>query len=283
MAKCKYFLAIDFETSDILKQGGQPVEFAAILLDLRSKEKLDTFHIFMKLEPGEIMAPGAQETHGITVEYLQENGVDRKTGFSYLWHWLKGHGITFPPTWDKETLDEHRGQLLPLGQNVGAFDVPMLERWAAFAGFDIPMINALTYNPRDTLNIAQFINDVFIEAFGYGAHPFKNPENGFPSVKLEHQALALGWDISGAHGAAWDIDTTVNLYLAHIKTMAADMKRAKGPGEVAEKVEKVNAMEHEGTGCPNCGARLTPRGLVGNGARLFDCFLCTKKWEILEV
>jgi len=280
VAKCKYFLAIDFETTTFLKEGGQPIEFAAILMDLRTKEKLDTFHIFLKLEPGEEISEGAFETHGRDKKFLEENGVDRKTGFAKLWHWLKGHGVTFAPNKHKETLASYRGQLLPLGQNVGAFDVPIMERWAAFAGFDTIFMNSFTYNPRDTLNIAQFINDVFIEAFGYGAHPFKNPENGFPSVKLEHQALAVGWDGSGSHGAAWDIDTTVNLYLAHIKTMAADMKKTREKGTVSDKVDP---LIPDGVLCPYCGTKMEDEALVAPGVHLYGCMMCGKKWEIVEV
>lgn len=278
MAKTKYIVAFDFESSDLLKNGGKPVEIAAMLLDIKTRQYVDRFHRFMHLEPGEEMAKEAQETHGYTPEWLLQNGESRELARVGFLRWLDSHGVTAP--WTQEMIETHRGQVMALGHNSARFDCEMMDQWLG------PIVSQVfTYSPLDTLPLARFVNDACISAFGYGSHPFKNPENGHPSVRLSHIAASMGKDPSGAHGAAWDIARTVELYEDLVRNYKEDLVAAAAYRELIAKKPGTAAPQELPEGvyhCPSCGARTEAMGVAGPGEYI-RCFICGKDYHLQEL
>lgn len=211
-------IAFDFETSSLLEDGGQPVEAAFILADPVTLEPVgQPFHAFMYLEPGETMAPEALETHGYSPDWLRAVGCSRAQALEGFAAWLEPHGLHLPRTADSPK--DWRRAVLPLGQNIVRFDLPVFERWA---GPDA--VQLFHYRALDTMNAAQLISDALMFAFGYNANPFWDEETGLPSASLVAQARYFGLDVSHAHGALWDAQTALFLYRQHLHGLARDFK-----------------------------------------------------------
>lgn len=222
----KPILSIDFETSDLPDNGGQAIEFAAGLVDPGTMEFIKTnpiYHTFIKLKPGVVMSPEAFKCHGITTEYLEEHGIEKKDAAIGFLKFLELHGFNLT--------DPKQMQLL--GQNIGGFDVPVLKNLIGLEYFKI-----FHYKYIDTQPWADLINRAHEYALGFEAIPFKHPESGAPSVSQETQAHCFGLDTSGAHGALFDIKTNVAIFKLHIVSLGADLVNSRAYHRI-EELERV--------------------------------------------
>ncbi len=223
MARLKFVLAFDFETSNLPENGGQPIEIAALLLDPKSLLEVDFFHRFMRLEEGEEIDQVAFEKHGKTREWLQDNGESRESVTWDFIRWLMRHGVRVPTT--GEEIQDLGRQLQPLGQNI-AFDlqfmVPLLRRHMGEHAHRV-----FTHHVLDTMPLAAFINQAMIRAFGFQHAPFKDFETGYPSASLEAQVRAIGGDVETLHGALADIRFTAQAYRHHLQSLADDFTAAR--------------------------------------------------------
>jgi|TARA_Y100000310_G_C20700829_1_gene829726 DNA polymerase III epsilon subunit-like protein len=269
--KTRLFFGYDFETSNLLRHGGKPIEVAAVLVDIKTGEEIAHFQQYMYLEPGEKMGEEALETHGKTKAWLKKNGVSRKKAFGRIWHWLKKNGVSIT------TKPEHAGQLIQVGQNIALFDSIFLKEWAKEAGYEKPFMNVFTRRYYDTMYVAQFINDVYIKAYGYGAHLFKVPETGHPSPSLEHQAIVLGEDVTKAHGALWDARTAMKCHLQHIATHADILTRADT--NWTENKNIADPAATEGVYCPHCAAWMSSDTSFH---QKYSCIMCANTFYIQE-
>lgn len=261
MSKTKYICAYDLETSGRIEDGGQPIELAALLLDIKTWKQVSEYHTFMYLEPGETMSPEAETVHGYSAEMIRDNGISRSNARVEFLRWLENNGILAP--WQEDMVKTHRGQIMGMGHNI-VFDTYFMRELLG-----LPMYEIFTYNPYDTLPVARLVNDVMIQSFGFGAHPFKNPETGYPSVKLEHIAASMGRDVSKAHGAMWDIRTTVEIYKGILHQLGDDLKKAQN-------IQSITGGTHpgyiEGVFCPSCCGKMEEQ----------KCIVCGKEWTINE-
>ncbi len=272
--KTKYIFAFDLESNGLPESLGdaplRPVELACLLVDLKTKEVVDTFNHFVRLEDDDVLEEEAVKTHGRTRAWLKKNGHSRTEVFAALWFWLEDHGIHIPM--NEEEAKEHRAQIIPLGQNVDRFDIPLLRGWAEDEGYPF-FCEMFSFHSLDTLPIAKTINEAAITAFGYGAQPFADPETGFPSARLIHQALGCGFTQAeideGAHGALWDIHTTLTCYLHHINRIAKGLLLMD---------EREGILVPEETSCPYCGAFAEQ-----TAPHTYKCFICNKTHKIEEV
>lgn len=207
-------LCIDFETSGLPDTGGRPIEFAAALVDPNTLELVEhspTFHVFIKLEPGEVMDPEAYKIHGISPNYLEQNGITRpETAVRFL-QWLQSHGFT---------LDKER-QLQILGQNV-QFDVWFLKMLLGPVYFKIFHFKVL-----DTQPLADIINRAHQWAFGFESMPFRHPETDNPSVSLETQVHCFDLPTDGSHSAIVDVLNCVKVFKLHVVHLAQDLRLAR--------------------------------------------------------
>lgn len=208
MSNLKYYAAFDTETSDLPENSGKIIEFACLLADIKSKQEVASCQIFMYLEAGETMSPEAFKKHGRTQEWLKENGVSRKEGRQFFLEWLLSYGVMLPRT-EKDT--ELSRQLLPVGQNI-AFDIKMVTDWIGKERMGV-----FTFRVKDTMAIADFLNDCAQYHYGYDAILFRDPITGHPSASLEAQARHFGLDITQAHGALWDCRTAFWIWKQHLQ------------------------------------------------------------------
>lgn len=234
-------LALDFETSDLPDDGGKPIEFGAVLLDPHtllqvtypnlSPAPSPTFHVFMKLEEGEVMGSEAYGIHGITREFLEANGVSRPEAKALFWKWLESHGFKLPSIFDSllPLPREFSGILQALGQNVH-FDLHFLKEWLGTQIFKI-----FHYKYLDTMPIADLINKAHDFAFGFKSMPFRHPESDHPSVSLISQGHSLGLEIEGAHGALFDAQLCAEIYRLHIVMLAGDLRNSRAHLSGADK------------------------------------------------
>ena len=109
-------IVIDFETSDLYRNGGKPIEFAAIILD-EAREVMGEFYTRMRLEDGEEISPEAFAQHGITRELL-ENEPTRVQALRKFVAFLQDNHINSTTPF----------QLRFIGQNL-AFDLAFFWDW----------------------------------------------------------------------------------------------------------------------------------------------------------
>lgn len=212
----KFYLVLDFETSDLLQNGGQPVELGAVLLDKKTLLVLSEFQAFVQFDPERFhWGEEAEETHGITREVLQEQGRPMAEVWASFVEWL-GSWIDL----------EASGEVMFCGQNI-LFDLRFLQ---VLAGVD-PLEELLPpwacRTVRDTMQWASLVNQATIDGSGFRAAPFKDPETGYPSVALENLALALGIPAAGAHSALEDARTTARVMATILAALSEDLANSR--------------------------------------------------------
>ena len=270
--KAKHILAFDMESNGLPQTlGDSPVraiELACLLIDIKTKNVVSKFHHFIKLEEEDVLDEEAVAIHGITREWLEENGHSRSDVFAALWYWLEDNHIKIPST--MKEAEQFRGQVIALGQNLERFDMIILDAWANEEGYPY-FTSFFTYHTIDPMPVAKAINEAAIQTFGYGGHPFEDPENGFPSVTLVNQARGIGIpeeEIKEAHGALWDIETTWKCWLHHIRRIGLGLKATD---------DQEGQLLPAGTSCPHCGAYAEEKE-----PHLYWCMICGKTHHIEE-
>lgn len=209
-------LAIDFETSGWVHEKGQPVEFAAVLVDpitLKPMDRKDnTFHCYFKMVSPYKMIPSAFKTHKLTEEFLEKNGRTFYRNADDFYTWLRVHGFDIT----KENV------LKLLGQNL-SFDIDFLHMWLG-GQFCREFFH---YHTLDTMHIADFINKGFELVFGFDSIPFRDPIKGYASVSLDAQCHAYEYKNTQAHSAVGDVFATIEMYRNHIHNFAEDLARSQ--------------------------------------------------------
>lgn len=212
----KFYLVLDFETSDLLQNGGQPVELGAVLLDKKSMETLAEFHALIQFDASRFhWGEEAEEVHGITRETLAAEGLPMAEAWSAFVEWL-GEWIDL----------EAAGEVMFCGQNI-LFDLRFLQVLAGVEFHEELLPPWACRTVRDTMQWAGLINQATIDGVGFRAAPFKDPETGYPSVALENLAHSLGIDSAGAHSALEDARTTARVMAAILGALAGDLAASR--------------------------------------------------------
>lgn len=208
----KYYLVIDFETSDLLQNNGQPVELGAVLLDKKSKETLAEFHSLVQFDASRFhWGEEAEATHGISRETLAAEGLPMAEVWAAFVEWL-GSWINL----------EVAGEVMFCGQNI-LFDLRFLQVLAGVEPHEELLPPWACRTVRDTMQWAGLINQATIDGLGFRAAPFKDPETGHPSVALESLADSLGIPVVGAHSALEDARVTARVMVAILQALAEDL------------------------------------------------------------
>ena len=218
----KKILAFDFETANLPPDNSSvafPVELAMLLIDADKLAIETTFHRYIKLPATVEMSKEAQKTHGLTPKFLAENGVNFWEVSGGIQEWLAANGIMLPDggPWDKDRANK----LIPLGQNVVQFDLPILRKLMGGTASTV-----FTRSAIDTMLIAEFINTACRHAFGYDGMPFRHPTTGYPSSSLAAQMNGLDINPEGHHGAMFDVVTTFEIFKKHIENYGVDLKKS---------------------------------------------------------
>lgn len=222
----KYYLSLDFETSGLLHEGAQPVEFAAVILDKKDFTPLDEFQVFFKFDPERFTwSDVAEETHGYTREALEECGTTLADGWGQFMDWLS--------RWID--LDQP-GEVMLAGHNVG-FDVPFLAVMAECPPDADPMPPWACHTVRDSLQWAALIAQANMDAHGFNAAPFLDPETGKISLSLEAVAHSLGFDFPDAHCALEDARMVGKVMAAMISHLVEDLRNSRKYSRRREHIE----------------------------------------------
>lgn len=219
----KYIMAFDFETSALPQDGGKAVEFAAMLLDRNTYLPIqgeNTFHCYLNPTMGAHWDPKAFQINGITPEKVKQVGLEEGKFIVSFYQWLYRNGVLSPlcghDKWDK--LNKYnRMQVQLLAQNT-MFD------WDILRDLIPPdMLEVFHFRKLDTMQYADLINRATKWGRGSGTEPFRDPEEGGPSVSLEAQANEMGLDTHGMHGALKDCQILAEVFRRHIITLSGDL------------------------------------------------------------
>ena len=178
------FMVFDLETTG-LGLGGErvvPVQFAGVMLDEQLRE-MDCFTRFFKTPEGAHVEEAAMKmhlAHGRDREFFAANGLPAEEFYPLLNKWVKSFG----------------GKPTPSGQNVAAYDLPILKReWTRYAGAPWPM----DHHPADTVALA---------------FPLKY-RGKIERVNLSALCAHFGIELKGAHDAVNDVRATAEV-LRHL-------------------------------------------------------------------
>lgn len=189
----KYYLSLDFETSDLLQNRGQPVEMGAVLLDKKTLSVLSEFHAFVRFNSRRFnWSVEAELVHNLSSDFLDEEGKDLAGVWSDFLEWL-GSWVDLSA----------RGEVMLCGHNL-QFDLRFLQVLASVEPLEELLPPWACATTRDTMQWAGLINQATIDGSGFHAAPFKDPETGYPSVSLVNIAKSLGLPFEGAHSALDD-------------------------------------------------------------------------------
>lgn len=212
----KYFLVLDFETSGLPQDGAQPVELGAVLMDKKDLSILDEFQVFVQFDPERFTwSQEAEEIHGLSREALQESGLPLSDAWGAFLDWLS--------RW----IDlGAQGEVMLAGHNVH-FDLRFLQILADCPPDADLMPPWACFTVRDTMQWASLISQAQIEAHGFGACPFRDPESGKPSLSLEAVADSLDIPHPDFHSALADARVTAQVMRKILDHLVEDLQNAR--------------------------------------------------------
>lgn len=154
--------------------------------DMKPIKGIMPFNMLLKPDRPHLASKQALVVHGISLQELAKNGIDRLRALDLFDEW-----------WEKLELPLYK-KIAPLGQN-WPFDAAFLKQWMGMESFS----QYFHYHFRDTCSTALFLNDW--SAF----HGEKVP---FPKVNLKYLCSQLEIENIRAHSAVSDCIATAEVY-----------------------------------------------------------------------
>lgn len=179
--------ALDVETTGREPWYHEIVQIAIVPLNLNLDPVGTPFYTNIRPTYPERMSPEARDTHGLTIEIL-DNYPDQYTVADSLWDWFQNLNL----------LPGKR--LIPLAHNC-QFDIPFIHRWLGTDQF----YEIFGYPSRDT----QALVAAFQDKAAYKNLPFQ-----FDRASLGRVCEILGIPLDGAHDALADALATARVYKA---------------------------------------------------------------------
>ena len=178
--------AMDVETTGREPGRNEVCQLAIVTLDVHL-EPVKHFYTNIKPEHPERMHPQAIETHGLTVEALEQEP-DRYTVCDNLWDWFQD--MNLPPG----------KRLIPLCHNC-QFDIPFVQHMLGLDAF----YEIFGYPTRDTQATVVAMMD---------KAAYQGTKIPFPYANLGACCEALGVKLDDAHDALADALATARVYKA---------------------------------------------------------------------
>lgn len=231
----KPIICLDTETSAMFQVGGRAIDLALICIDpdtLIPVQNNAEFQVYINPGPLAKWDQCAIDVHGITKEFVEQNGKSEAEAVELLLNWLHSHNLKTwrsDPEWWAKATRQQRGQVTLLAQN-GAFDKEFISILIGLEGLEI-----FHYLEYDTMQMAILINQAHQWFLGYDGQPFKHPTEHWASVALTAQAHKYGISADGAHGALADARITWKVFRNHILNLAGDLKRSREQLDLLEK------------------------------------------------
>lgn len=192
--------AIDTETTGLDPRFHEIIQIAIIPLDSNFNPRQDVlpFYIDLKADRPERAEPEAIKVTRIAFAKHQQSAFDRFAAIDMFEEWFDKK---LNPSYRK--YGDKRCQIVPLGQNY-CFDKEFIISWLGNKTYS----EYFDYHYRDTMNVAQFFNDLAAH------HAEKIP---YPKVNLVYLANKLGVELDRAHNALEDARATAEVYKAFVK------------------------------------------------------------------
>ncbi len=153
------FLAMDCETSsmsfgDDPSEGCQMVSIALIVSDVKQYKELDTLYLEIKWNGESKWNEKAESIHGLSKEYLEENGVDEEEACAEILEFIMKH------------FDTTKAITL-MGHNVASFDKPFLKSLLRKFGINLKFSHrTIDSFPVGLLAVGAFDSDELFDKMG---------------------------------------------------------------------------------------------------------------------
>lgn len=175
------FLAIDCETSgmsfgDDPSEGYQMVSIGLIVSDVKTYAEIETLYLEIKWNGTSGWNDYAQKIHGMSKEYLEENGVDEEEAAAEILELIMRH------------FDTTKGIVL-MGHNVSNFDKPFLK--SLLRKFDIELKfshRAIDSFPLGLVAVKAFDSDELFENMGL---PARKEHNALEDIRYTLKSVRL--------------------------------------------------------------------------------------------
>lgn len=173
------FLAIDCETSSMSKgddpsTGCQMVSIGLIVSDVKTFKEIETLYIEIKWNGESDWSEYAEKIHGLTKDYLDENGVDEEEAAAQIVELIMRH------------FDTTKGIVL-CGHNVVSFDKPFLK--SLLRKFDIDLKfshRAIDSFPIGLLAVHSFDSDELFRNMGL---PPRKEHNALEDIRYTLRSI----------------------------------------------------------------------------------------------
>ena len=156
-------LAIDCETSGLKYNSDDPsedfqsVSWGIIVADAKTLKPIEELYVEIKWDGESLWSMGAQKIHGLSKEYLEENGMTDEEAVVAIGSLIAKHFGT-------------DNALCCLGHNVATFDVPFLKRLFRKHGIELKFGNRhVDTSSIGFVNWGVFTSDALFEEVGYEA------------------------------------------------------------------------------------------------------------------
>ena len=177
----KKFLAIDCETSgmtfgDDPSKDYQMVSVALIVSDTTTYQELDSLYLEIKWNGESKWEPKAESIHGLTKEYLEENGVDEEEALADILEFLDKH------------FDLTKAITL-CGHNAANFDKPFLK--SLLRRFEVDL--KFSHRTIDTFSVGLIAVNAFDsdELFDNMGFPPRKEHNALEDIRLSLKSLRV--------------------------------------------------------------------------------------------
>jgi len=146
-------VAIDLETTGLDPTCHEIWQLAAVALDSNFRPRKDVKYFDMLMTPDDAsLIDWKVKTHQKNREQITnaiKNGVDQASGVEHFQAWIDALGLP------RNMSGFNRCKVIPLGHNIGQFDIPFLKAWMGYAAYDE------IFHPcyRDTMVTGAYLND----------------------------------------------------------------------------------------------------------------------------
>lgn len=174
-------LAVDCETSGLLfnaddpSEGFQSIAWGLIVADAKTLKPIEELYVEIKWDGVSGWQSGAQKAHGLSKEYLEENGMTNEEAVIAMGSLISKHFAD--------------GKICLLGHNVVTFDIWFLKR--LFRQFDIELkfgARHIDTNSVGFVNWETFNSDDLFEEIGFEA---RGDHNALEDARMALEAARV--------------------------------------------------------------------------------------------
>lgn len=186
-------VVIDTETTGTDPDKHEIWQWSMVPLNADMEPRDNVFDCFIKPEHPEMADGQAIRVNGSGYKKALLHGLTKEAALRYFEEWVKTLNLPY------EKNGVVRKKIIPLGHNYISFDKPFLESIMGKPMYD----NYFSHHPRDTMVIANFMND----------HAIMNgKEAPWTSRSLGMMCHKEGIDTPNSHNSLWDCIATGKLY-----------------------------------------------------------------------